>query len=151
MDNRTGGNRLLRPHEIRSCIGVFLLSRSRLLTRRPPRLNRHLSVPINLPFLRAPSSNLPSRLSNRLIPRCHRPVETSQQTVRLQSPNRTPWGYFTVSLFVATAIWFEIFRELRLAVFLRKDWGSVPEGKVAPCRNRTCNPVIKSHLLCQLS
>jgi len=21
----------------------------------------------------------------------------------------------------------------------------------APCRNRTCNPVIKSHLLCQLS
>jgi hypothetical protein len=24
-------------------------------------------------------------------------------------------------------------------------------GEGAPCRNRTCNPVIKSHLLCQLS
>ena len=24
-------------------------------------------------------------------------------------------------------------------------------NKAAPCRNRTCNPVIKSHLLCQLS
>ena len=23
--------------------------------------------------------------------------------------------------------------------------------ETAPCRNRTCNPVIKSHLLCQLS
>lgn len=32
---------------------------------------------------------------------------------------------------------------------------SVPESpkplEDAPCRNRTCNPVIKSHLLCQLS
>ena len=35
------------------------------------------------------------------------------------------------------------------------ETASVPESpepkESAPCRNRTCNPVIKSHLLCQLS
>ena len=35
------------------------------------------------------------------------------------------------------------------------ETASVPESpkaiENAPCRNRTCNPVIKSHLLCQLS
>jgi integrase len=122
-------------------VGVAERVRMELNRHSDPRLTAHTYTDASMLPLSAAISTLPVLMDDSQDSHIH------SQPIVPERPNLSPVVPVEPGKVILVTAGNEVVSPAETA--------SVPESpkqlETAPCRNRTCNPVIKSHLLCQLS